>query len=576
MFRVCIRAEFVVPAADVLDKSVSGANHPSRTKPFKATHRPQSSLKPSVICFDDVIAVLLSEMASSGHQLIQHTRIGRCLVRGHRTRVAAVIQSQSKESTSGRQVPLLRHQYIDDLAILVDRSVQVDPAPGDFHIRFISKPTITRHMPAGPGRVDQQRSKPLHPTVNGHMIDRDPAFSQQLLHVPESPYRRYHRTATRITSGGNRKPAKLDPEADTLQQRRGISPACRSLPSLNATGPTPWMLDRDQIRERILGLDCSVRESAMGREVWGAYSVRDHLEPHPWAADVLLYDRLAIPVPPDLDDPEGPAEWRRWSDEGWEPERQQQLISILGNAAYPIPWNQFRRHQWSDLHGAALGTFTAQISAEARRPSAANPWLATAMVVERGLPSRVTAVTAVATYRSADQLAAAVRMREVDPAAPLPAGQAVVVIGREFLIPDPAQFGSNDDLLRAAVELSSDGDYRRRRVAYWRWQREFLNDGMFIDAESIEAAVAEMQDLIADEHRSIRRRQIRLVTMFAMCVAAAGATVLAGPLAPVTLAAAFLSVGQFVAGEALAPPATVSPSPAGLLITGRKDLGWRG
>ena len=35
---------------------------------------------------------------------------------------------------------------------------------------------------------------------------------------------------------------------------------------------------------------------------------------------------------------------------------------------------------------------------------------------------------------------AAVQMREVDPAAPLPAGQAVVVIGREFLIPDPAQW----------------------------------------------------------------------------------------------------------------------------------------
>jgi hypothetical protein len=236
---------------------------------------------------------------------------------------------------------------------------------------------------------------------------------------------------------------------------------------------------------------------------------------------------------------------------------------------------QIPPQQWSDLHEVALGTFTAQISAEAHRPNTANPWLAAAMVMVDGLPSRVTAVTAVATYRSADQLAAAVQMREVNPGASLPAGQAVVVIGRVFLIPDPAQFRSDDDLLRAAVELSSDEDYRRR-AAYWRWQREFLNDGMFIDAESIEAAVAEMQDLIADEHRSVRRRQIRLVTMFAICVAAAGATVFAWPLAPATLAAAFLSVGQFVAGEALAPPAAASSSPAGLLITDRKGLGWRG
>ena len=35
----------------------------------------------------------------------------------------------------------------------------------------------------------------------------------------------------------------------------------------------------------------------MGREVWGTYSVRDHLEPQPWASDGLLYGRLVIPVP---------------------------------------------------------------------------------------------------------------------------------------------------------------------------------------------------------------------------------------------------------------------------------------
>jgi hypothetical protein len=80
-----------------------------------------------MICFDKIIAVLLSEMASSGHQLTQHTRIGRCLVHRHRARLAAVIQGPGKEPTRGCQVPPLRHQDIDDLAILVNRSVQVDP-----------------------------------------------------------------------------------------------------------------------------------------------------------------------------------------------------------------------------------------------------------------------------------------------------------------------------------------------------------------------------------------------------------------------------------------------------------------
>ena len=33
------------------------------------------------------------------------------------------------------------------------------------------------------------------------------------------------------------------------------------------------------------------------REVWAAYSVRDHLGKKPFVADVMLYDRLVIPTP---------------------------------------------------------------------------------------------------------------------------------------------------------------------------------------------------------------------------------------------------------------------------------------
>ena len=312
----------------------------------------------------------------------------------------------------------------------------------------------------------------------------------------------------------------------------------------------------------------------MGREVWGAYSVRDHLEPHPWAADVLLYDRLLIPVPPSQDEPNGPAEWRRWTTAGWKPERQSQLLEILGDTAQAVTWDEFRQQQWSDLHAAALSTFASDVAAGAHHPSAASPYGATAAVLQASdLPSRVTAVNAVATYRSLAALTEAVDMREVGPTTSLPAGQAVVVIGREFLMPDPAQFTGDDDLLRAAVGLSADPDYHRRRTAYWRWQREFLNDGLYIDPESIAAAVEEMQDLVADEHRALRNRRIRLITMFATCVSAAAAALLAAPLVPLSMAAAFLSVGQFVAGEALAPRSDRS-SPAGLLIDAQKSLGW--
>lgn len=83
-----------------------------------------------------------------------------------------------------------------------------------------------------------------------------------------------------------------------------------------------------------------------------------------------------------------------------------------------------------------------------------------------------------------------------------------------------------------------------------------------------------MQDLIADEQRVLRNRKIRFVTLFALCVASAGLGLVSGPFAPTTLATAFLSVGQFVAGEAFDAAKKTDPSPAGLLIAGRKELGW--
>jgi hypothetical protein len=311
----------------------------------------------------------------------------------------------------------------------------------------------------------------------------------------------------------------------------------------------------------------------VGREVWGTYSVRDHLREHPWAADVLLYDRLVIPVPPDPDDPWDPGEWARWEENKWQPERQRELLTVLGERAYPVPWRQNLRDQWSTLHADAQTGLAQGIGAEGRRPTAANPYVATAMLLGRGLPRRVTAVTAVATYRSLAEMENAVALRRLAPDDPLPAGQLTVVIGREFLAPDPGEFSDDRDLLKAALDIEDD-DVRRRRAAYWRWQREFLRDGIFVTQDSIADAAEEMQDLIADEQRAVRQSRKRLVTLFAITTATAAATLLAAPLTPVALAAAFLSVGGFAVSEAFDAMDPGQPSPAGLLITARKELGW--
>jgi hypothetical protein len=92
-----------------------------------------------------------------------------------------VVEGTGKEAASGRQVSFVGCQDIDDLAILVDRSIQTPPPPGDFHVRTIPIPTISWGMPTRPGHIDQQRSKPLHPPIDRDLIYSDAPFGQQRL-----------------------------------------------------------------------------------------------------------------------------------------------------------------------------------------------------------------------------------------------------------------------------------------------------------------------------------------------------------------------------------------------------------
>ena len=94
-----------------------------------------------------------------------------------------MLKGSGEEPAGGHPVPLGRHQYVNDLRELVDRAVEIDPPPGNLDICFINKPSIARDVPAEACRVDQQRSEPLHPMVDGDMINRDAALGQQFLHI---------------------------------------------------------------------------------------------------------------------------------------------------------------------------------------------------------------------------------------------------------------------------------------------------------------------------------------------------------------------------------------------------------
>src|SRR5215207_1427474 len=72
---------------------------------------------------------------------------------------------------------------VDDLRELVDGPVDIAPLAGDLHIGLVHLPAISHAMPAGPGGLGQQRHEPLHPPVDGDVIDLNPALGEEFFDV---------------------------------------------------------------------------------------------------------------------------------------------------------------------------------------------------------------------------------------------------------------------------------------------------------------------------------------------------------------------------------------------------------
>jgi hypothetical protein len=298
----------------------------------------------------------------------------------------------------------------------------------------------------------------------------------------------------------------------------------------------------------------------MSRQVWGTFSVKDHSSPHAFVAEVMLYDRLVIPVPPDT------AERDRWEKEGWDPAHQEKLLTILGERAYPLNWDAARQSRWRTRFEA--GTDVAMDTGE---------WAfaATRTVLTENLPPHVTGVQAITNYTSLEELTKELSLKAVDDSLiGLPGGTVTAILGHEFLVPDDPRW-THEDLLKAAVDLSSERTFRRKRASFWRWQREFLDDKGITDQSAIRDAVEEMQDLLEEERALVRKAKIRTGIQFAFLVGSVVLGMVGEPLTAVGIGGAFVSVGEFVAERILRERAQEPDTPVALLRDTRKHFGWR-
>src|SRR3989442_3261506 len=102
---------------------------------FQAPHRPKPSFERSVVALERVVGVPLDVVDGAGYQRVEYRQIRRYSI-GHelgrlclRTRNGA-----EKEAPGGSDVASWREEDVDDLAEVVEGSVQIEPDVPDFDV----------------------------------------------------------------------------------------------------------------------------------------------------------------------------------------------------------------------------------------------------------------------------------------------------------------------------------------------------------------------------------------------------------------------------------------------------------
>jgi hypothetical protein len=288
---------------------------------------------------------------------------------------------------------------------------------------------------------------------------------------------------------------------------------------------------------------------------WATYSVKDHTFKNPFVSDVLLYDKLVIPVPPDE-----PGEWDRWREEGWNPGWQRSCLDIIGDLAEEVPWTQWRR---STFHGQW------EVAQAVQR----DPYEMTAMFLGQNAIAEITQdvlVRPVVAYRSEQEL----QFQADVQGGPLERVDSLAIaFQHRFLAPDSSDIKDPIELLRRAVDLAKDSDFRKARSRLYDWQENIIARG-YSEPQGVE----EMAELLDKYEEAMRRAKWKTALRYGIFVAGIS-TPIARELGVIAATVALgseatIKVVEFIRGGAEAGMPT-ELAPAAMLYTARKELKLR-
>jgi hypothetical protein len=244
------------------------------------------------------------------------------------------------------------------------------------------------------------------------------------------------------------------------------------------------------------------------RQRWAAFSVRAHLDLASLAADILLYDRIILPVPED--DPER----ERWIRKQWNPDDIALRIVQSAGHIIPVPWTAQLRAEWQTRWDQLrkLGEEVAYGLTGVVYASYPPAWETIAAGLQPDeMPERKPAI--LAGYQSPEEAkvelglvpAETLQGSQSKPSETMPGGRPVdlvVALRINRMVHEPDIEDSQEAFL-TAVQLAEDERFQRARRSLFDWE-----DKLYVDGWSPEEVEKELPGL-EEEYRDAVRAQIQ-------------------------------------------------------------------
>jgi hypothetical protein len=253
----------------------------------------------------------------------------------------------------------------------------------------------------------------------------------------------------------------------------------------------------------------------MASERWGAFSVIDHIDAGALAADVLLYDRLILPIPA------SGADEKEWKSHNWQPDLQKRRIDALGDIADPVQWNDDRRL-----------TYQREMDRLRSRGEIVNGYQLTGMV----LAQEPRDVCVVAAYHSA----AAFHQDYPEDGGLDKQAYVGYMLGQRFAVPK----GDPEAAFKKAVKIARLPEFKEHRLALYEWQRKIIEEKV-----PPQDAVRRMEELLLKHNQCVQAAVKDVYYKLGFTVAGIVLTLAGAPPNWLTAGGALLTMARFAAME---------------------------